>query len=261
MNPKYLQIVSTSPFWGPWSSHFLTAGPRKGHGKAIALASSSNTSQVLIRRPPANTRIKAKPAPHRSHISGDLEDDGPVASSSKTPAVPNEHINVLHQLPLADYNHLDEELNGDLQELANIEVLLRPPDIPNVSDWGIPPESTEPCNPEIEVRLQPLPEPQFGSRSATQAKIKKFLELKNDPTAPKHFNDTLMSNRSFRNPHLYAKLVEYLDVDERTSNFPIHLASTHGGKEQWNDLGAGDLDEIGGWNAEKIGGLSLLFRL
>ena len=29
-----------------------------------------------------------------------------------------------------------------------------------------------------------------------------------------------MSNRSFRNPHLYAKLVEFVDVDERVTNFP-----------------------------------------
>ena len=44
--------------------------------------------------------------------------------------------------------------------------------------------------------------------------------MKRDPVNPKHFNDSLMSNRSFRNPHLYTKLVEFVDVDERTTNFP-----------------------------------------
>jgi hypothetical protein len=48
-----------------------------------------------------------------------------------------------------------------------------------------------------------------------------------------------MSNRSFRNPHLYAKLVEFLDVDERTTNFP---------KEIWDPY---DLQPE--WFAEKIG--------
>lgn len=48
-----------------------------------------------------------------------------------------------------------------------------------------------------------------------------------------------MSNRSFRNPHLYAKLVEFIDVDERTTNFP---------KEVW------DPDDVeAGWFADKIG--------
>jgi hypothetical protein len=32
-----------------------------------------------------------------------------------------------------------------------------------------------------------------------------------------------MGSRAFRNPHLYAKLVEFVDVDERTTNFPPEL--------------------------------------
>jgi hypothetical protein len=48
-----------------------------------------------------------------------------------------------------------------------------------------------------------------------------------------------MSNRSFRNPHLYAKLVEFVDVDERTTNFP---------KDMW------DPDDIRPeWFADSIG--------
>lgn len=55
-----------------------------------------------------------------------------------------------------------------------------------------------------------------------QQTLNKFHTLKRDPHNPKHFNDSLMSNRSFRNPHLYAKLVEFVDVDERASNFGLH---------------------------------------
>jgi hypothetical protein len=51
-----------------------------------------------------------------------------------------------------------------------------------------------------------------------------------------------MSNRSFRNPHLYAQLVQFVDVDERTTNFP---------KELWDPE---DVREE--WFADRIGGLS-----
>jgi len=90
-------------------------------------------------------------------------------------------------------------------ELAQIRQLLRPPSIPCVVDWGIPAESTAPCDPAIET------------------KVAQFLALKRDPENPRHFNDSLMSNRSFRNPHLYATLVEFVDVDERTTNFPTNI--------------------------------------
>jgi hypothetical protein len=42
-----------------------------------------------------------------------------------------------------------------------------------------------------------------------------------------------MSNRSFRNPHLYAKLVEFVDVDERTTNFPKEVWDPHDVQEDW----------------------------
>ena len=42
-----------------------------------------------------------------------------------------------------------------------------------------------------------------------------------------------MSNRSFRNPHLYAKLVEFADVDERTTNFPREIWDPHDVQEDW----------------------------
>ena len=42
-----------------------------------------------------------------------------------------------------------------------------------------------------------------------------------------------MSNRSFRNPHLYAKLVEFADVDERATNFPKEIWDPHDVREEW----------------------------
>jgi len=129
---------------------------------------------------------------------------------------------------------LSEDRSSDLpsSELTKIRELLRPPPISGVVDWGIPAASTEPCDPAIEV---------LGSSfilfvfltNAPQAKLAQFHALKRDPHQPKHFNDSLMSNRSFRNPHLYAKLVEFVDVDERTTNFPKEIWDPHDVQENW----------------------------
>ena len=42
-----------------------------------------------------------------------------------------------------------------------------------------------------------------------------------------------MSNRSFRNPHLYTKLVEFVDVDERTTNFPKDIWDPANVQRDW----------------------------
>ena len=42
-----------------------------------------------------------------------------------------------------------------------------------------------------------------------------------------------MSNRSFRNPHLYTKLVEFVDVDERTTNFPKDIWDPANVERDW----------------------------
>jgi hypothetical protein len=100
-------------------------------------------------------------------------------------------------------------------ELSRIRALLHPPSIPGVNDWGVPPESSDPCEPTL------------------YAKLAQFSALKRDPVNPKHFNDSLMSNRSFRNPHLYTKLVEFVDVDERTTNFPKDIWDPANVQRDW----------------------------
>jgi HCNGP-like protein len=130
-------------------------------------------------------------------------------------------------------------------ELSRIRALLRPPPIPGVEDWGIPPESTEPADPAITVSLLATVFLSLPKFLAIQTKLAQFHALKRDPDNPKHFNDSLMSNKSFRNPHLYAKLVEFVDVDERTTNFP---------KDIWDPN-----DVQPEWFADRIG--TLYFRL
>ena len=85
----------------------------------------------------------------------------------------------------------------------------------------------------------------FFLKTNVQAKLAQFNALKRDPQNPKHFNDSLMSNRSFRYPHLYAKLVEFVDVEERTTNFPLDL---------WNP---GDVKDE--WFADQIGTSNIVF--
>ena len=114
-----------------------------------------------------------------------------------------------------------QEQLREADELAEIRELLRPSPIPGVENWGIPSASDEPCDDELEV--SPSWKPYIDRTYAVcigQAKLSKFHELKRS-TNPTHFNDSLMSNRAFRNPHLYAKLVSFVDVDEYASNFQV----------------------------------------
>jgi len=107
------------------------------------------------------------------------------------------------------------ETASQIDEVSRIRALLRPPQLLDLPDWGIPPAPEEPCDPELE------------------AKLAQFQTLKRDPENPKHFNDSLMANRSFRNPHLYAKLVEFADVDESATNFPKDVWDPHDIREEW----------------------------
>ncbi|KAJ7837291.1 HCNGP-domain-containing protein [Mycena leptocephala] len=167
-----------------------------GHSNDVKTKTSLNASsesrklsksQIIIRRPA--TQLKSHP---RAVIADEILEappkrNEPQASTSGT------------QNAVASSSHAEPQ-----DELARIRELLKPAPIPGVDDWGIPPASTEPCDP------------------ALQTKLAQFHALKTS-TPAKHFNDSLMGSRAFRNPHLYAKLVEFVDVDERTTNFPPAL--------------------------------------
>ncbi|EJC98169.1 HCNGP-domain-containing protein [Fomitiporia mediterranea MF3/22] len=127
-------------------------------------------------------------------------DPVPIASSSRATS------------PSPSHTSSDKKVD----ELTRFRDLLRPPSIEGLGDWGIPPApDDDDCDP------------------ALVAKLAQFHELKRDPTNPRHFNDSLMSNRSFRNPHLYAQLVNFVDVDECTTNFPPDIWDPTDVKEEW----------------------------
>ncbi|GAA5887421.1 hypothetical protein JCM5296_007134 [Sporobolomyces johnsonii] len=72
-----------------------------------------------------------------------------------------------------------------------------------LAEFGIPPLPTGPCNPSVE------------------AKLANFHALRQ--TRGLHFNDSLHASKAFRNPRIYAKLVEFVDVDETGTNWSKHV--------------------------------------
>ncbi|KAG8933378.1 hypothetical protein FRC02_012054 [Tulasnella sp. 418] len=103
-------------------------------------------------------------------------------------------------------------------ELALIREMLRPLPIEGVEDWDIPPEPEEAYDPTL------------------KAKVASFHSLKKQG---KHYNDSLMRNKSFRNPHILEKLVEFVNLEEtKGTNFP---------KDVWDPF-----DVQPEWYADKI---------
>lgn len=58
-----------------------------------------------------------------------------------------------------------------------------------------------------------------------KAKLEKFKSLQ---TQGIYFNDNLIQNKSYRNPHIYTKLVQFVEVQETGTNFNPKI---------WNPLG------------------------
>ncbi|KAI8879482.1 HCNGP-domain-containing protein [Backusella circina FSU 941] len=75
---------------------------------------------------------------------------------------------------------------------------LTPKPIKDVKNWGIQDEPVTPCDPD------------------RAEQIAHFLSLRR---SGQRLNDHLSRNKSFRNPRIYTKLVEFTEVDEFGSNF------------------------------------------
>ena len=187
------------------------------HGSTAS--SRHSKARVLIKGPPP---LKSHP---RAHVSGDMADKPPIdAEGTSGPS---------GESTSAGQPSRSEE---PLDEITQIRALLKPPLIPGVENWGVPPESSEACDPAIQVRIKTAAsaKKKIAETSSTpKTKLAKFHDLKRDPANPKHFNDSLMSNRSFRNPHLYTKLVEFVDVNERTTNFPRDIWDPSDLRPEW----------------------------
>jgi hypothetical protein len=116
----------------------------------------------------------------------------------------------------------------------------RPPAIPGLEEWGIPPPTGEKPSPALQVRSPDyVMSEELMYVGKMKAKVGNFLRLKVEED--RHINTTLLSSTAFANPHIYSKLVspiflspvmkelaiadprvqvEFVDIDERGSAFP-----------------------------------------
>lgn len=76
--------------------------------------------------------------------------------------------------------------------------LLMPETWPNCNSWELPPEPQTEVDPELQSKVAGL-----------HAILERGIQ----------FNERLQANQSFRNPHIYDKLVEFLGLDEFGTNF------------------------------------------
>ncbi|KAJ1977908.1 hypothetical protein H4R34_003404 [Dimargaris verticillata] len=90
--------------------------------------------------------------------------------------------------------------------LTQRQQLLCPPAIPDVEEWGIPSEPPGAADPDVQARFN-----QWQAMMADGA----------------DFNTQLFGNKSFRNPHLCAKFIEFLELDEFGSNFSTTVFDPH----------------------------------
>lgn len=178
---------------------------------AVLVARRIPKAQVIIKRP--STSLKHQP---RAHISDDIAQEAVPDNSSQSSVVP-------FPPPI--------QPSASSDELTQLRAALKPPGIPGVVDWGIPPASSEPCDPALLVCA--LKQSTTECLLVFQTKLTQFTTMKRDPVNPKHFNDSLMSHRSFRNPHLYAQLVDFVDVDERATNFPKDMWDPNDVQPDW----------------------------
>ncbi|KAJ3481989.1 hypothetical protein NLI96_g7282 [Meripilus lineatus] len=98
-----------------------------------SLRPGPSKAQIVIRRP-----VHSKPRPRPRFEDG------------------TESVSNLSQAPSSDFPALLGALSTDdplepPDEVVHIRSLLKPPSIPELDNWGIPPESEGKCDPSIEV--------------------------------------------------------------------------------------------------------------
>lgn len=76
----------------------------------------------------------------------------PTQGQPRPASVNKDHDETPHDSSDGQHVSMDIDDGG----IARIRQLLRPPPIHGLSDWGIPPESTEPCDPAVEVNIKDI---------------------------------------------------------------------------------------------------------
>jgi hypothetical protein len=95
-------------------------------------------SQVIIRRP---AQQRGHP---RAHVSDEILGGSESLRAFSPASIPDA------------FPHTEQVETGspeEADEISHLQQLLRPPPIPDFTDWGIPSASLSPYDPAIEVRL------------------------------------------------------------------------------------------------------------
>lgn len=154
----------------------------------------SHRSKKSTPPPMSNVKIHSKPAVR------------PASLPQSTP--PSRSPKVDRPSALSELNtSMDIDDESEDEQLRRRRELMQPTPIPNVDNWGIPAEPQGECDGDVEAR------------------ITHFLSLRESGT---RFNDHLQHSKAFRNPHIYEKLVEFVELDEYSSNFPKEQFDPHG---------------------------------
>lgn len=130
------------------------------------------------------------------------ERDAPTSSDSPgAQPVPSS----VHDAPAAEAN--GNEVSTHPHHISPVPAAFYPPRGPDGStEWGLGQEVAH------------------GADEQLTAKLAHLHRLKQQGN---HFNLALARNRSFHNPHIYAKLVKWADLDETRSNYPAVAHAAH----------------------------------
>ncbi|GAC95437.1 hypothetical protein PHSY_003013 [Pseudozyma hubeiensis SY62] len=202
-----------------------------GEGKEVVSASSIRSSATRLASPSSRT------LPLHVETVSEEGPSRPASSSSTTHAESSEHHGHERLKFRGTDTYVDEiftdvyrdELD-DLELHRDMPLFLPPPQLVDPRDpsrpgsgslWGVSKTPREFFARPTDVGDRPSPKNGVPSTidvdSRVQATVERFHELKRQGI---HYNQELMKNRSFNNPHVYTQLVELLDIDETRSNLP-----------------------------------------
>lgn len=171
----------------------------------------------------ASSEARVAPESHRVNEDKHTRARAPSDDASQSqrdaaagPGEPKESASASHLPPIDGAEALRGSARAGTERSAHHFAWLAPPPAkweakdPSAgkhSEWRLPDERAQ---------RRGLQTSSDGVDPALAAKLAKFHELKRHGT---HFNESLARNRSFHNPHIYAKLVDWVDIDETASAY------------------------------------------
>ncbi|KAK9711448.1 SAP30-binding protein, variant 2 [Basidiobolus ranarum] len=177
-------------------------------------AKGSDQTNVILHKP-LESRLSPNPGSTSSKPS--LSFHGLVRTRTESPQPKNEPDNTqviseanfqdIQRVPILREPEYKFDEDPEYDEYLKFRELLVPKTIVGIDNYGIPGEPEDECDPDL------------------QAKIAKWIELKNQGIS---FNDRLSKNKAFRNPNIYDKFVQFIELDETGSNFPSDIYDPKG---------------------------------